>query len=84
MAISTIATFFGILVFVTVHSQLGVVVSSMGVSLAVTTMYAVIYGYTPEVFEPRVRSVSIPPPALSASFLSKGTDSGATAVQHAV
>ena len=55
MAISTIATFFGILVFVTVHSQLGVVISSMGVSLAVTTMYAVIYGYTPEVFEPGVR-----------------------------
>ena len=55
MAVSTIATFFGILVFVTVHSQVGVVISSMGVSLAVTTMYAVIYGYTPEVFESGVR-----------------------------
>lgn len=38
MAISTLATSLGILVFVLVSSQAGVVLSSMGVSLAATLM----------------------------------------------
>ncbi|SDA00037.1 BZ3501_MvSof-1269-A2-R1_Chr2-2g04410 [Microbotryum saponariae] len=50
LAFSTLATSAGTLIFVLVSSQVGVVSSSMFVSLVATLMYAVIYGYTPEAF----------------------------------
>lgn len=58
MFFSALLTTLGILVFVWVDSQLAVIASSMAVSLAVTLMYAVIYSYTPEVFETRVRGTA--------------------------
>lgn len=58
MFVSAIITALGILVFVWVDSSFGVITSSMGVSLAVTLMYAVIYSYTPEVFETRIRGTA--------------------------
>lgn len=57
MTSSTLATFIGILIFVSATSQVGVVLSSMAVSVAATCMFSVIYAYTPEVFEPGVRYV---------------------------
>jgi hypothetical protein len=44
MAASTLVTSLSTLVFIFVSSQTGVVLSSMVVSLAATTCYAVIYG----------------------------------------
>ncbi|GAA99250.1 uncharacterized protein L969DRAFT_102623 [Mixia osmundae IAM 14324] len=55
MALSTLMTALGTFIFVMVTSKAGVVLSSMLVSLMATLMYAIIYGYTPEVFEARIR-----------------------------
>ncbi|EGG10311.1 uncharacterized protein MELLADRAFT_115563 [Melampsora larici-populina 98AG31] len=52
MVLSTFLTAIGTLVFITVRTEKGVIMSSMAISLAATLMYAVIYGYTPEVFTP--------------------------------
>jgi hypothetical protein len=39
------------LVFVQVNSKFGVMWSTVGVSLAATVMWAVLYGMTPEIFD---------------------------------
>ncbi|GAA5995852.1 uncharacterized protein JCM10292_004787 [Rhodotorula paludigena] len=50
LAFSTLATSAATFVFCFVSTKVGVVASSMVVSLASTLMYAVIYGLTPEIF----------------------------------
>ncbi|GAA5891536.1 hypothetical protein JCM6882_004503 [Rhodosporidiobolus microsporus] len=58
LAYSTLATSAGTFVFVFVTGSAGVVASSMGVSLAGTLMYAVIYGWTPECFPTSTRGTA--------------------------
>ncbi|MBW0521064.1 hypothetical protein O181_060779 [Austropuccinia psidii MF-1] len=55
MVISTLATSISILGFLKVRTSIGVRISSMLVSLTTTILYAVIYGYTPEVFPSSIR-----------------------------
>ncbi|GAA5903456.1 MFS transporter [Sporobolomyces salmoneus] len=58
LAYSTLATSLGTFIFVFVHGQTGVVLSSMLVSLAATLMYAVIYSLTPEIFPTTLRGTA--------------------------
>ncbi|CAO1636800.1 unnamed protein product [Parajaminaea phylloscopi] len=58
MALSLAGTGVAILAFVAADSSFSIVASSMVISLAVTTAYAAIYGYTPEVFETDVRGTA--------------------------
>ncbi|KAG0140322.1 hypothetical protein CROQUDRAFT_53447 [Cronartium quercuum f. sp. fusiforme G11] len=58
MVLSTFLTAVGTLVFITVQTERQVVLSSMLISSASTLMYAVIYGYTPEVFPPSIRGTA--------------------------
>ncbi|KAG9014265.1 hypothetical protein FRB94_013575 [Tulasnella sp. JGI-2019a] len=55
LALSTFASAFFCAVFARVSSQTAITASSMAMSLAATTMYAVLYGMTPEIFPPRIR-----------------------------
>jgi len=55
LAISTFASGFFCAVFAGVSSQTAITASSMAMSLAATTMYAVLYGMTPEIFPPHIR-----------------------------
>ncbi|CAG8458276.1 454_t:CDS:2 [Dentiscutata erythropus] len=58
MAIATFGTSLAVFMFSTVRSRTGEVVSSAVVSLLATLNYAVIYGYTPEVFEVKLRGTA--------------------------
>ncbi|KAF9643245.1 MFS general substrate transporter [Thelephora ganbajun] len=55
LAGSTFLTAFFCLVFVKVDGPLLLKASTVGVSLAATTMWAILYGWTPEVFSTNVR-----------------------------
>ncbi|KWU45077.1 MFS general substrate transporter [Rhodotorula sp. JG-1b] len=58
LAISTLATSAATVVFVFVNTSVGIVLSSMAVSFASTLMYAVIYGFTPEIFPVTMRGTA--------------------------
>ncbi|KAN0074636.1 Major facilitator superfamily domain containing protein [Tylopilus felleus] len=58
LAATTLLTAFFCMVFVLFESPLLVRVSSVGISLTATTMYAVLYGWTPEIFGTRVRGTA--------------------------
>lgn len=58
LAATTFVTAFFCIVFVLVRSALFVRVSSVGISLSATTMYAVLYGWTPEIFGTKVRGTA--------------------------
>ncbi|KAG2138594.1 MFS general substrate transporter [Suillus bovinus] len=58
LAVTTFVTAFFCVVFVLVRSALLVRVSSVGISLSATTMYAVLYGWTPEIFGTKVRGTA--------------------------
>ncbi|KAF8125767.1 MFS general substrate transporter [Boletus edulis] len=54
----TLLTAFFCMAFVFFESPLLVRVSSVGISLSATTMYAVLYGWTPEIFGTKVRGTA--------------------------
>ncbi|KAF9222968.1 MFS general substrate transporter [Gyrodon lividus] len=58
LAGTTLLTAFFCMMFVHVQSPLMVRVSSVGISLSATTMYAVLYGWTPEIFGTKVRGTA--------------------------
>ncbi|KAG1814987.1 MFS general substrate transporter [Suillus variegatus] len=58
LAATTFVTAFFCVVFALVRSALLVRVSSVGISLSATTMYAVLYGWTPEIFGTKVRGTA--------------------------
>ncbi|KAH7885489.1 major facilitator superfamily domain-containing protein [Phlebopus sp. FC_14] len=58
LAGTTFMTAFFSMVFVLVKSPLMLRISSVGISLSATTMYAVLYGWTPEIFGTKVRGTA--------------------------
>lgn len=58
LAATTFVTAFFCIIFALVRSALLVRVSSVGISLSATTMYAVLYGWTPEIFGTKVRGTA--------------------------
>ncbi|KAG1723017.1 major facilitator superfamily domain-containing protein [Suillus paluster] len=58
LAATTFVTAFFCIVFVLVRSAFLVRASSVGISLSATTMYAVLYGWTPEIFGTKVRGTA--------------------------
>jgi MFS family permease len=58
MSVATFGTAFAVFLFSTVKSHYSEVLSSAMVSFLATLNYAVIYGYTPEVFESKVRGTA--------------------------
>ncbi|KAK7037249.1 hypothetical protein VNI00_011240 [Paramarasmius palmivorus] len=58
LAGSTFTTAFFCVVFVMVQSSWAVRASSVGISLSATAMYAVLYGWTPEIFGTEVRGTA--------------------------
>ncbi|CAG8453005.1 13375_t:CDS:2 [Ambispora leptoticha] len=58
MAIATFGTSFAVFLFTTVRSSTSIILSSAMVSFLATLNYAVIYGYTPEVFEVKLRGTA--------------------------
>ncbi|KIJ17575.1 hypothetical protein PAXINDRAFT_175426 [Paxillus involutus ATCC 200175] len=58
LAGTTLLTAFFCMVFVHVKSPFMVRASSVGISLSATTMYAVLYGWTPEIFGTKVRGTA--------------------------
>ncbi|KAG1732313.1 MFS general substrate transporter [Suillus lakei] len=58
LAATTFVTAFFCIVFALVRSALLVRVSSVGISLSATTMYAVLYGYVPVVFRYRLMTLT--------------------------
>ncbi|RCH93324.1 hypothetical protein CU097_013048 [Rhizopus azygosporus] len=59
MAISAIGSSLSLLVFSVFKARLIMVLSSSSVSFLATLLYAVIYGYTPEVFNTSVRGTAV-------------------------
>jgi len=55
MILSALGTSLGILAFLKIQSDIGIKISSMLISVMATILYAVIYGYTPEVFPSSIR-----------------------------
>ncbi|KAG9297703.1 hypothetical protein G9A89_011218 [Geosiphon pyriformis] len=58
MAIATFGTSLSVFLFISVLTPTGMTVSSALVSFLATLNYAVIYGYTPEVFESKLRGTA--------------------------
>ncbi|KAG7444386.1 MFS general substrate transporter [Guyanagaster necrorhizus] len=58
LAGSTFVTAIFCVVFVMVESQWAVRASTVGISLSATTMWAVLYGWTPEIFGTKVRGTA--------------------------
>ncbi|PFH49963.1 hypothetical protein AMATHDRAFT_62131 [Amanita thiersii Skay4041] len=58
LAGSTFLTALLCLVFVRVHTTLAVRLTTVGISLSATTMWAVLYGWTPEIFGTKVRGTA--------------------------
>ncbi|KAL0060024.1 hypothetical protein AAF712_013203 [Marasmius tenuissimus] len=58
LAGSTFVTAFFCMVFAQVQASWAVRVSSVGISLSATAMYAVLYGWTPEIFGTEVRGTA--------------------------
>lgn len=58
LAGSTFATAVFCFAFANVESALAVRISTVGVSLCATAMYAVLYGWTPEIFDTKVRGTA--------------------------
>ncbi|OAV92361.1 hypothetical protein PTTG_02243 [Puccinia triticina 1-1 BBBD Race 1] len=55
MVLSALGTSAAILAFLKIRSDVGIKISSMIIAVMATIMYAVIYGYTPEVFPSSIR-----------------------------
>jgi len=58
LAGSTFITAFFCVVFVLVRSRWAVSLSTVGISLSATTMWAVLYGWTPEIFGTKIRGTA--------------------------
>ncbi|THH29107.1 hypothetical protein EUX98_g5071 [Antrodiella citrinella] len=58
LASSTLVTALFCLLFVFAQHPLAVTASTVGISLSATTMWAVLYGWTPEIFGTRVRGTA--------------------------
>ncbi|KAF8610322.1 MFS general substrate transporter [Ceratobasidium sp. AG-I] len=58
LALSTFVTALFCLAFVQVESKMGVMLSTIGISLASTVMWAVLYGMTPEIFDTKIRGTA--------------------------
>ncbi|CAE7063702.1 unnamed protein product [Rhizoctonia solani] len=58
LALSTFITAMCCVAFVQVESKTGVVWSTVGISLASSIMWAVLYGMTPEIFDTKVRGTA--------------------------
>ncbi|KAI0031935.1 major facilitator superfamily domain-containing protein, partial [Vararia minispora EC-137] len=58
LAGSTFITAFFCFVFVMVDGQFAITASTVGISLSATTMWAVLYGWTPEIFSTNVRGTA--------------------------
>ncbi|KAF8799365.1 MFS general substrate transporter [Phlegmacium glaucopus] len=58
LAGSTFITAFFCVVFVLVQSRWAVRLSTVGISLSATTMWAVLYGWTPEIFGTKIRGTA--------------------------
>ncbi|THH16949.1 hypothetical protein EW146_g3782 [Bondarzewia mesenterica] len=58
LAGSTFVTAFFCIVFVMVDGQFAVTASTIGISLSATAMWAVLYGWTPEIFGTKVRGTA--------------------------
>ncbi|KAI0269991.1 major facilitator superfamily domain-containing protein [Gloeopeniophorella convolvens] len=58
LAGSTFVTAVFCIVFVLVHDPVAVTASTVGISLSATTMWAVLYGWTPEIFATKVRGTA--------------------------
>jgi MFS family permease len=59
MALSALGSSLSLFVFSAINSRLIIVASSSSVSFLATLLYAVIYGYTPEVFDTSVRGTAV-------------------------
>ncbi|KAL0087363.1 major facilitator superfamily domain-containing protein [Phycomyces blakesleeanus] len=59
MALSAFGSAFALFIFSIIDSHLTMVLSSSTVSFLATLLYAVIYGYTPEVFDTSVRGTAV-------------------------
>ncbi|KAI8378526.1 major facilitator superfamily domain-containing protein [Blakeslea trispora] len=59
MAASAFGSSLSLFIFSIISSRLTMVVSSSAVSFLATLLYAVIYGYTPEVFDTNVRGTAV-------------------------
>lgn len=59
MALSALGSSLSLSVFSAINSRLIIVASSSSVSFLATLLYAVIYGYTPEVFDTSVRGTAV-------------------------
>ncbi|CEP16895.1 hypothetical protein [Parasitella parasitica] len=59
MAISAFGSSIALFLFSIINSRITMVLSSSSVSFLATLLYAVIYGYTPEVFDTNVRGTAV-------------------------
>ncbi|KAI7859376.1 major facilitator superfamily domain-containing protein [Circinella umbellata] len=59
MAISSFGSSFSLFLFSIISSRVTMLLSSSAVSFLATLLYAVIYGYTPEVFDTSVRGTAV-------------------------
>jgi MFS family permease len=59
MAVSAFGSSIALFLFSIISSRVTMVLSSSSVSFLATLLYAVIYGYTPEVFDTNVRGTAV-------------------------
>lgn len=59
MGISAFGSSLSLFIFSVISSRITMVLSSSAVSFLATLLYAVIYGYTPEVFDTKVRGTAV-------------------------
>lgn len=59
MTLSALGSSLSLFIFSAIKSRLVMVLSSSSVSFLATLLYAVIYGYTPEVFDTSVRGTAV-------------------------
>jgi MFS family permease len=59
MAVSAFGSSLSLFMFSIISSRITMVISSSAVSFLATLLYAVIYGYTPEVFDTSVRGTAV-------------------------
>lgn len=58
LALSTLVTAFFCLIFIHVEAAWAVRASTVGISLSSTTMWAVLYGWTPDIFDTNIRGTA--------------------------
>jgi len=58
LALSTVATAILCWVFVLVNSEIAIRITTVGISLSASTMWAILYGWTPAIFSTNVRGTA--------------------------